>query len=319
MDRISVQCAARTWATIDAVLTSAAQEAADDGEGGTPATSIRQSGRQQVPWVGDDRAWPPDDETFEVGLDGGQWRFVLDQLGRSAGISRQNLGGDSRAQIALDRVTMSISLATSGAGVGSLTRRETLEQVSRRAAQDPSKLGPRGDVSAVIESEEPGWADVVDTWRHVVAATTHVSIPGPATSRAVSDAETRLGIAMPKVLSDLYSVADGLPSLGGDVYGVRGSAELAWFRDAEADLIEIWDEINRDGGFLSDGLELMRTGLAVSKDGDEYRLLLVPTGTDADDWQLYRHSNGGDPVTPYPSLSANLLDMARAYCSDLWP
>jgi cell wall assembly regulator SMI1 len=163
-----------------------------------------------------------------------------------------------------------------------------------------------------------GWDAVVRVWREaLVRAGREEAIPAPATMEAARRAETRLGVRLPSVLLDLYSVADGLPTLGGDVYGVRGCAELMWFREAEAELVAIWDEINRDGGYLTDDLALMRKGLAVSKDGDEYRLLLVPTEriniANPGDWRLYRHSNGGSGVTVCESLVETLLDIVGLY------
>jgi hypothetical protein len=68
---------------------------------------------------------------------------------------------------------------------------------------------------------------------------------------------------------------------------------------------------------LTEDLELMRAGLAVSKGGDEYRLFFVPTSStnsaSRDDWQLYRQSNGGDGVTPQGSLIEHLLYMIKLY------
>jgi cell wall assembly regulator SMI1 len=170
----------------------------------------------------------------------------------------------------------------------------------------------------VVSDGRRGWDTVVGVWREALARSGSAEvIPDPATPDAVSAAEGRLGITMPAVLREFYSVADGLPVLGGDVYGVRGCAELAWFRDTEAELVEIWDEINRDGGYLTGDLDLLRAGLAVSKAGDEYRLLLVPTqsreAASADEWQLYQQSNDGNGVTPSDSLIEDLLHMVGRY------
>lgn len=72
-------------------------------------------------------------------------------------------------------------------------------------------------------------------------------IPEPATVEAIRDAETRSGITIPTILRQLYLVADGLPCLGGNVFGIRNCSELAWFPQVEAELIDIWDGINQDG------------------------------------------------------------------------
>jgi cell wall assembly regulator SMI1 len=162
-----------------------------------------------------------------------------------------------------------------------------------------------------MSGTEHSWDAVIRAWREALGTKDDAAIAGPATCEAIAAVEGRLGIALPAELRDLYSMADGLPALHGDMYGVRSCAELVWFRDAEPELIAIWEEINSDGGFLTEYLELMRAGLAVSKGGDEYRLFFVPTSptnsASRDDWQLYRQSNDGDGVTPQGSLIEHLL------------
>ena len=58
---IALQLTARQWATIDATMDNVAQDAQDSYEDPEPAGAIREAGRQQVPWVGRDRRWPPMD------------------------------------------------------------------------------------------------------------------------------------------------------------------------------------------------------------------------------------------------------------------
>jgi cell wall assembly regulator SMI1 len=167
----------------------------------------------------------------------------------------------------------------------------------------------------MVSSQESEWDELIRVWHAVLARTSGADVPPPASAEEIRAAESRLGVTLPADLTDLYSRADGLPALGGDVYGVRGCAELMWFRDAEAQLIEIWADIDKDDGYLAPYLDLMRAGLAISKDGDEYRLLFVPsTGGDAGGWQLYQQSNGGDGVVAKPgSIAGRLLEMVNLY------
>lgn len=160
------------------------------------------------------------------------------------------------------------------------------------------------------------WDAVVQAWRDVVGRPGRDAvIPGPAAAEAIAAAEARLGITMPVTLRSLYSIADGLPDLGLDMYGVRGCAELAWFRDAEPEFIAIWEEIDEEG-YLAEIIELMRAGLAVSKGGDEYRLFFAPaSATGGDGWELYQQSNGSNAVTGLQSLTKHLFGMVNVYFS----
>ncbi|MDY7090304.1 MAG: hypothetical protein SYR96_35085 [Actinomycetota bacterium] len=51
MTAIPLQLAARQWATIDAAMDTAAQNARDSFADPEPAHAIREAGWQQVPWV----------------------------------------------------------------------------------------------------------------------------------------------------------------------------------------------------------------------------------------------------------------------------
>jgi hypothetical protein len=77
---IPLQLAARQWATIDAAMDNAAQNARDSFADPEPAHAIREAGGQQVSWVGQDRQWPPMDQVLTISLRRDQWQIALDVL-----------------------------------------------------------------------------------------------------------------------------------------------------------------------------------------------------------------------------------------------
>jgi cell wall assembly regulator SMI1 len=84
-----------------------------------------------------------------------------------------------------------------------------------------------------MSGTEHSWDAVIGAWRQALGTNDDAAMAGPDTREAIAAVEGRLGITLPAELRDLYSMADGLPDLRGDMYGVRGCAELVWFRDAE--------------------------------------------------------------------------------------
>jgi hypothetical protein len=79
---VAVDLPARSWAVIDATMDDVAHNAllAYDPEAerrGTIARSIREAGRDQVPWVGPDRTWPPMTRMITISLTADQWRFAM--------------------------------------------------------------------------------------------------------------------------------------------------------------------------------------------------------------------------------------------------
>jgi hypothetical protein len=77
MDVISMRLTARQWATVDATMDNAAQAAIDRYEDDALPVSIREAGWAQVPWVGDDRSWPPDEQIITIALSREQWDLVV--------------------------------------------------------------------------------------------------------------------------------------------------------------------------------------------------------------------------------------------------
>jgi hypothetical protein len=62
--------------------------------------SIRQLGATQIPWVGSEKAWPPDDQSVSITLSDVQWNFITTEL-RKADIVYEKLGdGNSRRLLA---------------------------------------------------------------------------------------------------------------------------------------------------------------------------------------------------------------------------
>ena len=80
MTAIPLQMTARQWATIDAAMDNAAHNARDSFEDPEPAHGVREAGWQQVPWVGQDRQWPPMDQVLTISLRRDQWELALDVL-----------------------------------------------------------------------------------------------------------------------------------------------------------------------------------------------------------------------------------------------
>ena len=80
MTAIPLQMTARQWATIDAAMDNAAHNARDSFEDPGPAHGVREAGWQQVPWVGQDRQWPPMDQVLTISLRRDQWELALDVL-----------------------------------------------------------------------------------------------------------------------------------------------------------------------------------------------------------------------------------------------
>ena len=80
MTAIALQLTVRQWATIDATMDNAAHNARDSFEDPEPAHGVREAGWQQVPWVGQDRQWPPMDQVLTISLRRDQWELALDVL-----------------------------------------------------------------------------------------------------------------------------------------------------------------------------------------------------------------------------------------------
>jgi hypothetical protein len=81
---LSLSLTARQWATIDATLDNSEQNAIDSGDDPARASVIRHAGWDQVPWVGPEKAWPPDDSVVVISLRRTQWDHALAEVRLSA-------------------------------------------------------------------------------------------------------------------------------------------------------------------------------------------------------------------------------------------
>jgi hypothetical protein len=80
MEMIVVHLPARAWATADACVGLASQDAvgADDYQKADFGDQIKSDAGLQIPW--NDGAWPPDEQVIAIALTRAQWRFVLNEL-----------------------------------------------------------------------------------------------------------------------------------------------------------------------------------------------------------------------------------------------
>lgn len=79
-DRVTVRMTVRDWATVDAELDNTSSGSRVDGPQGKAdlADAIRDAGRVQVPWQGQD--WPPMSDWLDVTLSRSQWAFALAEV-----------------------------------------------------------------------------------------------------------------------------------------------------------------------------------------------------------------------------------------------
>lgn len=121
MADIRLGLTARQWATIDAQMDNSAylmREGAvargEVAECDMPRLgflglddlpkSIRQSGSAQVPWVGPDQVWPPDEQVLSIELSDSQWQFIATELRKAAGIYGR-LGDRTSQGLSLDALS----------------------------------------------------------------------------------------------------------------------------------------------------------------------------------------------------------------------
>lgn len=106
MANIQLDLTIRQWATIDAQMDNSAylmRESAaargDVSEQDMPRLGslgldelpigIRESGSAQVPWVGPDKVWPPDEQVLSIELMDSQWQFIAIELREAVGVYEQ--------------------------------------------------------------------------------------------------------------------------------------------------------------------------------------------------------------------------------------
>lgn len=122
MSSIRLDLTVRQWATIDAQMDNSAyllrEGAAARGEVSEQdmprlgsiglddmPKSIRQSGSAQVPWVGPDHEWPPDEQMLSIELIDTQWQFVVSEL-RTAVSAYEQLGDQESRRLTLDALRL---------------------------------------------------------------------------------------------------------------------------------------------------------------------------------------------------------------------
>lgn len=122
MANLRLSLTARQWATIDAQMDNSAymmrEAAAARGEVSEEdmprlgflglddlPRSIRQSGSTQVPWVGPDQLWPPDDQVLSIELSDTQWQFIATELRNAAGVY-EHLGDQESQRLSLDALSV---------------------------------------------------------------------------------------------------------------------------------------------------------------------------------------------------------------------
>lgn len=122
MAEIRIELTARQWATVDTEMDNSAYliresavargEVAEQdmlrlGSLGLDAMpiSIRQSGSTQVPWVGPDKAWPPDGQNFSLTLTDTQWQFIATELRKSLP-TYERLGDESSRRLTEDALNI---------------------------------------------------------------------------------------------------------------------------------------------------------------------------------------------------------------------
>jgi hypothetical protein len=70
-------------------MDNAAQAAIDRYEDDALAVSVREAGWTQVPWIGEGRSWPPDEQIITIALSREQWDLVVTALATDDAVYQQ--------------------------------------------------------------------------------------------------------------------------------------------------------------------------------------------------------------------------------------
>jgi hypothetical protein len=117
-------------------------------------------------------------------------------------------------------------------------------------------------------------------------------------------AEDRIGAALPPDYRAFLETTNGLDGLADWVTRLRPAAELAWLRDEDPELIEIWAEAAGDDSLAGT--------LVVSDEEDGARVLLNPGVVGADgEWEAWFFAHWVPGAEPYPSFRS-LVEELRA-------
>jgi hypothetical protein len=122
------------------------------------------------------------------------------------------------------------------------------------------------------------------------------SNPRPARpKRRCEKAEARLDTSLPPDYRAFLRATNGLDGLADWVTRLRPAGELAWLRDEDPELIEIWAE-------AADDDSLHRT-LVLSDEEDGARVLLNPAAVaDDGEWEAWFFAHWVPGAEPYPSF-----------------
>jgi hypothetical protein len=127
--------------------------------------------------------------------------------------------------------------------------------------------------------------------------------PG-ASEEEMRAAEARLGTSLPPDYRAFLRATNGLDGLADWVTRLRPAGELAWLRDEDPELIDVWAEAAGD-----DSLD--RT-LVLSDEEDGARVLLNPAAVaDDGEWEAWFFAHWVPGAEPYPSFRA-LVEELRA-------
>jgi hypothetical protein len=89
-DEVAIDMAVELWSVIDGAMDNAGSDAIDfgDEDAHALASEIREVGGAQVPWA-ENYEWPPMDQVITIRLAVNLWRFVLEELRKSAPVYEQ--------------------------------------------------------------------------------------------------------------------------------------------------------------------------------------------------------------------------------------
>lgn len=135
---------------------------------------------------------------------------------------------------------------------------------------------------------------LLERWRDelVQAGLTATAEAGSSDVAQVEALERRLGVRLPPTYREFLAICGGLPVTGALTEGLRPAERVGWFRDLEAEWVQIWRETALDPEVPGPAVELMNRALLVSEPGDQ-ALLLDPDEIEpaTGEWACYTFSN----------------------------
>ncbi len=137
--------------------------------------------------------------------------------------------------------------------------------------------------------------------------------PGAAPA-AIEAAQKRLGAVFPPSYRAFLEASDGMDAMGfwGLPGRLWGTTEVAWLREQDPELIEIWTDGNDD-------MAPMQNALAVSESGDACLIFLCPDWrTDGSEWECWKHASWVPGEIRYASFGEWLLGNEWRAAYDAW-